>query len=94
MNCELQFGSLKFELLILNYWLYPNKSTHVIYKSLFPGHKLLLLLLPFVGVSQNFARKYTIPIDKLGFEYQMMREDRAEAKPEDGAFIYVSVKHS
>ncbi len=42
------------------------------------------------GVSQNFARKYKIPIDKLGFEYQMMREDRMPQKPEDGAYIYVS----
>ena len=42
-------------------------------------------------MSQNFARKYKIPIDKLGFQYQMMREDRMPEKPEDGAFIYVSI---
>ena len=45
------------------------------------------------GVSQNFARKYTIPIDKLGFEYKMVREEKEEltTKPEDGAYIYVSI---
>jgi hypothetical protein len=45
----------------------------------------------FTGVSQNFARKYTIPIDKLGFEYIMVREEKDDLKdkPEDGAYIYV-----
>lgn len=46
-----------------------------------------------VGVSQNFARKYHIPIDKLGFEYEMLKQDihHLKKKPEDGAYIYVSV---
>ena len=44
------------------------------------------------GVSQNFARKYTIPIDHLGFEFEVMREEREmPGKPEDGAYVYVSV---
>ena len=44
-----------------------------------------------VGVSQNFARKYKIPIDHLGFEFEVMKEEKRMAeKPEDGAFIYVS----
>ena len=43
------------------------------------------------GVSQNYARKYTIPIDKLGFEYRMTREEKEmPEKPDDGAYIYVS----
>lgn len=48
----------------------------------------------FSGVLQNFARKYSIPIDKLGFEYEMMRltESDAVAKPEDGAYIHVSIE--
>ena len=42
-------------------------------------------------MSQNFARKYLIPIDKLGFQYKVMDEERAmPAKPEDGAYVYVS----
>jgi len=44
------------------------------------------------GVSQNFARKYRIPIDKLGFEYEMTTEEtQMTEKPENGAFIYVSL---
>ena len=43
------------------------------------------------GVSQNFARKYTIPIDTIGFEFEMMKEEREmETKPDDGAYVYVS----
>uniref|UniRef100_A0A3B1K2M2 Dynein axonemal heavy chain 3 n=1 Tax=Astyanax mexicanus TaxID=7994 RepID=A0A3B1K2M2_ASTMX len=34
------------------------------------------------GVSQNFARKYTIPIDYISFQYQVMG-----ARPEDGAYV-------
>lgn len=41
-----------------------------------------------LGVLQNFARKYTIPIDKLGFEFDVRNEDNDMAsKPEDGAYI-------
>lgn len=42
------------------------------------------------GVSQNFARKYKIPIDQLGFEFDFMRlgEDKL-AKPDDGAYVKV-----
>ncbi|XP_064624417.1 dynein axonemal heavy chain 3-like [Lineus longissimus] len=41
------------------------------------------------GVSQNYARKYTIPIDKLGFQFDMMSEERhIPTKPDDGAYVY------
>ena len=41
-------------------------------------------------MSQNFARKYEIPIDKLGFEYQVMSTEKdMTEKPEDGAYIWV-----
>uniref|UniRef100_A0A8C9SX66 Dynein axonemal heavy chain 3 n=1 Tax=Scleropages formosus TaxID=113540 RepID=A0A8C9SX66_SCLFO len=33
------------------------------------------------GVSQNFARKYSIPIDYIGFEFEMTQ------KPKDGAYV-------
>ena len=37
---------------------------------------------------QNYARKYTIPIDKLSFEFDMLQEDNDMAnKPDDGAYI-------
>ena len=42
------------------------------------------------GVLQNFARKYTIPIDHLGFEFEVLQEeDNMSSKPEDGAYIKV-----
>uniref|UniRef100_A0A8C9ACU6 Dynein axonemal heavy chain 3 n=1 Tax=Prolemur simus TaxID=1328070 RepID=A0A8C9ACU6_PROSS len=37
------------------------------------------------GVSQNYARKYTIPIDHIGFEFEV--ETVMESNPEDGAYI-------
>ncbi|XP_024913275.1 dynein heavy chain 3, axonemal-like [Cynoglossus semilaevis] len=40
------------------------------------------------GVSQNFARKYTIPIDHIGFEFEVTREETHMAeKPNDGAYV-------
>ena len=43
------------------------------------------------GVSQNYARKYTIPIDTVGFEFEMLKEEKSmKSKPEDGAYVYVS----
>ena len=42
---------------------------------------------------QNYARKYTIPIDHLGFEFNVMdMEGDVEgnvARPQDGAYIKV-----
>lgn len=41
-------------------------------------------------MSQNYARKYTIPIDHLGFEFDVLKvEDDMASKPEDGAYIKV-----
>ncbi|XP_066239555.1 dynein axonemal heavy chain 3 [Saccopteryx leptura] len=40
------------------------------------------------GVSQNYARKHTIPIDHIGFEFEVTRQETAmESHPEDGAYI-------
>lgn len=42
----------------------------------------------YLGVLQNFARKYTIPIDKLAFEFDILQEDNEMSKkPDDGAYI-------
>uniref|UniRef100_A0A8C3I3V3 Dynein axonemal heavy chain 3 n=1 Tax=Chrysemys picta bellii TaxID=8478 RepID=A0A8C3I3V3_CHRPI len=40
------------------------------------------------GVSQNYARKYTIPIDHIGFEFEVTRQEHSmEEMPEDGAYV-------
>ncbi|PNI91683.1 DNAH3 isoform 2 [Pan troglodytes] len=40
------------------------------------------------GVSQNYARKYTIPIDHIGFEFEVTPQETVmENNPEDGAYI-------
>jgi hypothetical protein len=49
---------------------------------------LSLLFLSIRGVLQNYARKYTIPIDKLAFEFDILQEDNDMAqKPDDGAYV-------
>jgi dynein heavy chain len=42
------------------------------------------------GASQNYARKYTIPIDDVVFDYMMMDEEPEEIEkgPDDGVFTY------
>ena len=39
------------------------------------------------GVLQNFARKYTIPIDLLGLEYHVQSNKNISSKPDDGVYI-------
>ncbi|KAJ8974697.1 hypothetical protein NQ317_015226 [Molorchus minor] len=40
------------------------------------------------GVKQNYARKYTIPIDKLTFDFSILKMETSEISPSDGAYIY------
>ncbi|CAH3114243.1 unnamed protein product [Pocillopora meandrina] len=40
------------------------------------------------GAMQNFARRYKIPIDHLGFEFEVMDEEQdMKKKPEDGVYV-------
>ena len=40
------------------------------------------------GAAQNFARRYTIPIDDVVFDFEMMSEDHYEKGPDNGVYTY------
>lgn len=40
------------------------------------------------GSAQNFARKYTIPIDDIVFDFEMMDEERYASGPPNGVYTY------
>ncbi|KAJ3073863.1 Dynein heavy chain 7, axonemal [Podochytrium sp. JEL0797] len=40
------------------------------------------------GCLQNFARKYTIPIDQLTFDYQVQTTKTAGVRPEEGQYVF------
>merc|ERR1719181_2772007 len=40
------------------------------------------------GASQNFARKYTVPIDQVDFDFEMLPRTEYTNNPKDGVYTY------
>jgi len=40
------------------------------------------------GGMQNFARKYSIPVDTLAFDHIMLDEDKYDSPPDEGVYVY------
>ena len=65
-------------------WIREGKPTVMWISGIFFTQALL------TGALQNFARKYTLPIDEIDFDFEFMKKgavDQKSPKPKDGIYI-------
>lgn len=63
-------------------WLVQGKPTTFWISGFSFAHGFL------TAATQNFARKYKIPIDRIDFDFKVIAEFKSDVSPADGVYVY------